>query len=750
MAKGLGDLWGGEFEDNKLYVATQRPPHIMNLARLIGPASAINPLRPVAPAERVEYDVVLDPGDIPVGVNEFNLRDDCNCEPPINYIAITPQDYPLGGVDVHSSIATALQAISTDASDTVFQTKVASRILVASAGDYYVDTHGNVLTYERTGNYSAVDDKTYQTTMAPDMYDQATLNVIPDMNQSTSDGLCDIISLGGGEYVVRTPYLTKLSRRNSLNNPLEPGGDGCPPLSFATTERARLPYALKATDGMNLNDGDQIPDGFMGLWDETDKRMISGLTFKLSDEVSYDSDYCVIVSGATLTVASTRYRIVTVGTTITETLSYLVRRMDTHNHDDRRSGYPVNHANLMNKTISPADVNTGWSIEVESPPSTIQGNDHPQYLCRYGWQSSLDAGQYDNAMLGDLFMGAVAGDDYITNNHDSGSYDSRKIIFGFTTGPSIYYDTSDEAFTISAGAAKHLNISVTVGTLDLYSQSTGIAIHTDGFNSTMGTDSIYIGADHGANLGTLPADSLILVAGGGVTSLPGSDIDSIYLASDSYIRMEAVNGLRFDNTSHDGNYISITSSPSPGSSQVLTLQNSASAQHLLRLTSDSSGSQVYAGVGVPLEIYAAGTLDLYSEGELDIISGNLDIDVTGIMDVDATNNIDLDAGNHMFLGSDNNIYLTAATDIWATATSGEILLTATNCSIRLNESSAGELELKSTTRVFVDTGVFRLANLSVPPPTGYTAAAGDMYFDTSTDNKVYVYNGSTWKKLLYE
>ena len=452
LAKSIGDIWGTEFEDNKLYVAVQRPPHIINLARFIGPASAINPVRPVGDSTRTEFDVVLDPATIPENVNEFNLRDDCDCEPPINWDAT----YPLGQIKVNNSIATVLEHISTDAGDSVFSNQETTLSGVNTAGDYYVDTNGNVFTYTRTGDYSAVvsdSDTTYQTTMAPDMYDQATLNVIPDMNQTTSEGLCDVLSttedagISADEYIVRTPYIVKLPQRDANNSPLEPGDIGCPPVSFGDTtdgERALLPYVLKATTGMNLNDGDQIPDGFIGLWDETNNVMITGLTFYLSDATAvtdtdgFSSDYCVVVTGATLTTNAvfpakgTKYRLVTVGTTITESLAALNRRYDIHDHNDRAGGFPISHLNTINKHIAPSIVSTIWSTEVDSPPSEITGNDHPQYLSRYGWTGvDGDPGQYDNAMLGHIFMGKDTAD-YITNGYYGGT-NSQRIYFNADT-----------------------------------------------------------------------------------------------------------------------------------------------------------------------------------------------------------------------------------------------------------------------------------------------------------------------------
>ena len=107
VAKAVGDIWSEQFATNSLFVASHRPQHIMNLARLIGPASALNPMRPVTPASRVEYNVTLDANDKTININEFNLRDLCNCEPPIDWTGSFPNGVPI----VHTSIQRHLMVL---------------------------------------------------------------------------------------------------------------------------------------------------------------------------------------------------------------------------------------------------------------------------------------------------------------------------------------------------------------------------------------------------------------------------------------------------------------------------------------------------------------------------------------------------------------------------------------------------------------------------------------------------------------
>jgi hypothetical protein len=720
LARAIGDLWGEEFTDNKLYVSTQRPPHIINLARLIGPASAINPLRPVAPATRVEYDVVIDPDDIPIGVNEFNLRTHCDCEPPIDYTS----DWPSNGIILHTSIETALEFISSVSLDTVFITRVSTKDLVNGSGDYYVDTHGNVLTYNVTGDYNAISPSastTYQTCMTPDMYDQATLNVIPDMNQTTSDGLCDVLSnsedsaIPVGEYVIRTPYLTKLARRDSLNNALEPGDSGCPPLDFATNERARLPYVLKASDGMNLSDGDMIPDQFIGLWDETNSVMVTGLTFKLSnvtaatDPDGFDSDYCVIATGGTLTANAvspakgTRYRLVTVGTTITELLSYLVRRVDTHTHGTRQSGYPVLHTYLADKTIPPTEVSSSWSIDVRSPPSTVLGNDHPQYLCRYGWFFGLDGGQQDNAMLGDLFMGAVQSN-YITGSYNDNSADSRKIYFGHSTGPRLWWDNSQNRLVVdSTGGAKgslQLDVHLYIG----HTQTTRYA---------------YFGPTSGQ-----------------LNFIRQSDADGFSLREDNSVAESEFQCGAFA-VHNDGSEIDVDNALPPTNIETIRMNifdDSPNSTHdaLIQFYVDDT---VYGGqVNIGIDGYNS-TIG----GSAFVINSNVDIylDAGGTIHIADGNNL------RLFDGS-NYVEIVHGAGLFLVNTSGDALKLDSDTDLYLDADD----NILFTAPTVNMTGIGATgAGLVIPLSAPSSPVDGSMYYDTSA-NTLYIRDGGSWLAVL--
>ena len=450
----LGDLWGENFSENKLYVQTQRPAHIANLARLIGPASALNPISPSAICTMsATLTVTLDKSTIPSNVNKFNLLKDCLVNPPLTQTGT----YPDGYVVDYTLISTALAAVS----GTVFETPKTSLTAVTATGDYYIDNNGTVYTYTPTGTYTG--STTFETIMYPDFYANANMNVIPDMNQTTSDGLCEVLDYNSAtspaytipvdKYVLRFPAIKKFFDRNAVDNPRVPGDYAG---TASETFYPVIPYALLDSNGMNLGDTGVIPDGFMYVWDETAKTIVPGLTFTRSNIAgtyggrNLNGEDCIIVSGGTLNLTvgnsyynSTQYRLITVGTTITETLGALVYRFNKHSHDGPGSGGPVSHSNLLGNSISPAVVTTIWSSKaISDSPSLIFGNDHPQYLMRYGHITSGESTALcNNAMLGDLFL-AANHTDYTAGVYTSTDQNSFKIYFGDTSNYMYYQEVA--------------------------------------------------------------------------------------------------------------------------------------------------------------------------------------------------------------------------------------------------------------------------------------------------------------------
>ena len=404
LSKALGDPWGDAFTSNPLFVDVIRPTHIANLTRLIGPASALSPLR--QGFDTINATIV---NAVPAGVNEFMLP-----YPPLD-VSLTG-DVGIPSVAINGAVKTFLQSADTTAC-IAFKD---SKNLLATAGDYHIDIFGRVFTYTPTTGFGT--GGAYACTMFPDSYSYARFNVYPDLNQSTK---CTVTDIGSGNYTVQVPTITAVAYRNANGNPLLPAAAANHPFTPPANFTGKLPRVI--TNG--LTGDEDIPEGFMFLWDHILNEIVANASFKRN---SGSPETTVTVSGATgLDTETNRYSLFTVGTTITELLSAMRFNLIAHTHDGQHGEQAVEHKELGALSILPSEVLSEWSLTVKSPPSQVIGNDHPQYLCKYGWMGTNgDAGQYDNAMLGDIFMANVQ-TDYIANSYIGGNdISSRSICFG--------------------------------------------------------------------------------------------------------------------------------------------------------------------------------------------------------------------------------------------------------------------------------------------------------------------------------
>lgn len=625
LSRAVGDLWGDYFADNKLDIHYYAPPNIANLARITGPTSLLNPVMP----SRETVTVTFDPANIPTLVHQFNMKVSCNAPP---YLEWSSTDKLFASLQVPTSggLITKL----TEVDGTVFATFVSTVAGVNAAGKFNIDTQGTVTCYLPTPETSyPSSSKTYDTVLAPDMYDGASMNVIPDPFQSTTR--CTVSTLSGGFYTITLPEITV----TPLPNTSSPGyGVSCSSSSLdipPETYQARLPSALIDTLCMNLNEGDIVPAGFMYLLDTTTNQFVNGLTFYIAA-----NDYTVKAAGATLTASTDRYCLVTVGTSITGAISDISRRLYSHDHTTPGGGRPLYHYSLLNTVIPPKDILEIWSIEVQVPHSGVPGNDHPQYLCRYGWNSSLHS--YDpstlcaNAMLGDLFM-AAAFTDYITGasptNYSSLGVDSRRIYFGHVDRY-LWHDATTAGLTLEGtdlvlnvpGTSRYLSFYNSGNMLQLgYKSGTGYGLFLptgntgDLFIYTLNAASdIFIESARSLSLSSLYAylslyTSFTLTTGTGGSSTSGS----IYAKTS--LTLTGVTGITLQTATNKPSLVLGSSSftlttGSSGTTGTITAEGD-----LLLSTRTGSGGHVHitsdgpvgiaAGAGVSdIELYVARTI----------------------------------------------------------------------------------------------------------------------------------------------
>lgn len=353
-------------------IGSDRKLEITNLARLIGPASALNPIH-ITDVSYAETQVVE---TIPSSGHVFVFK----------YVPNTSSDAP-------AFIDTA-----------VFQTYVAGRLL-SEAGEYSITSNGEVYTYSAMNGgtvtyYADVGMENTGDAMADPTW--STYNVIPDQNQPTK---CTVVGPTAGLYTVTLPLATHSVVDDAGSNETLDTSD----LSYGL--RIRLPIVLQ-----DLVSGTEIPEGFLYLRDDD-----TGEIYKDAQYYSHNT-YEFKIGGATLDTAHS-FTVLTVGSNITETLLDLKLKLWQHRRGrDTQSIYPASQ-------IVKA---TGIGTDELYVPSEVPYNTFPQYLHRDGWFTADDDNNINdqNGMRGDLVLLASTRSSGSRNHILS---DSAKLIFGSTT-----------------------------------------------------------------------------------------------------------------------------------------------------------------------------------------------------------------------------------------------------------------------------------------------------------------------------
>jgi hypothetical protein len=378
--------WGRSMTSDAALTSTAtRALDIANLARLIGPASNLNPYTPFESPVFVTENV-------PAAVYEFSLR------------------FP----------ATTISS-STDAGVVTLK---ASADLLTTAGDYCIDSKGRVATYTITTGGTvtyAVDAPAWGS--GPN-YTGATFNVIPDPNQLEAGGAgCTVSGAvdSQGRHTATMPTATHLIRNVGESATLLTVAD---PLYL---ERIYLPRVLVD----NYSSEEVIPAGFLYL-----KNWTTGDVYK--DAVYYYSNaWTILVGGVDLSdevAAGDKFVVVTVGTDITTTLDDVRHKLATHNHDRSRGEMPIDASDVVGWVSSPGSSGR-FTI------SKMPGNYAPQYLHRDGYSSSESALNDKNIMRGDLVMGRSG---MVPGGYYSDGGTTKGLYFGTTAGPRILKDSATE------------------------------------------------------------------------------------------------------------------------------------------------------------------------------------------------------------------------------------------------------------------------------------------------------------------
>jgi hypothetical protein len=439
IEEAIGDIWGqsGDSLFGVADPANNKKLHIVNLGRVVGPAS--------------------------------RLADDLD---PINETI----EFLDSGVWTKNTESLTMPA------DTVTGTQ-ATALAVDGAGEFLYDSAtGKVHSYTQL---ASGDTFTYsvpfgQLSNTAGVYK----NLLPPVQQDGNFGGCKVIqhpSLASHFYLVLPPRLSATldpminSYSFGANNEATTSGEAkkyfwnettALPLADSEHYRYALPDVL---DYASIADGTRLPDGFLRLWNDNAGgigvgRVMDGVVFYKPATGSGYEDYGFVLEIASTTYQtdiaaliladadpiahssgeySTGLRVLTCGSSISEVIDNLRRELRAHRHDwpaqnSQSIGSRISHKQLVD--LDPDSTNDPFIGDIRLLKSSWDSDNHLQYMHRAGSKeiypgtgtSGVARDIYNGAMLGDLVMGSTTSGTSAPfhNNLDADSY---KIKFGSAT-----------------------------------------------------------------------------------------------------------------------------------------------------------------------------------------------------------------------------------------------------------------------------------------------------------------------------
>ena len=411
----LSPAWGRTAEGTPVSGASTRALEIANIARLIGPASNLNP-EVIGGSRSVTQDV-------PAEVHEFALK-----YPPASGSSFTFSD------------------------TTVFDDEVSGPLGLDADGDYYITDDGKVYTVSAT---DSTTPGTVQYTIDPDEwfggpnYLGARFNVIPDPNQMSTGTGCSVGALdANGRRPVTLPTISHAQFNDDMDNSV------LSPSDANYGQQLKLPLILTE----NYSVGETIPSGFLIL-----KNWTTGEVYA-DAEYLYNGESSVLIGQVDITTEVDRgdkFCVVTVGTDITTSIDDLRRKMG-HTHD-RSFGEPfVDVEGISGWTAGP------WGSKGSFTASNIEGNYAPQYLHRYGHDTDEAGWNDENAMRGSIVLGATSGSpgSYVNTAPGQTSY---SIYFTGAGGSAARIRKILNALEITADDTGGIDLETSAGDIDLKS-----------------------------------------------------------------------------------------------------------------------------------------------------------------------------------------------------------------------------------------------------------------------------------------
>ena len=290
-------------------------------------------------------------------------------------------------------------------------------------------------------------------------------NVVPSLYEIATDlDLCVYTEPSPSSHLITLPYILRCM---DPRVPLLLTGDGVIDLTpddmvvgsnpsylkwidTARTPRYTIPDYIYQLALDNLEEENRIPDGLVSLWVKSGDRPTRVVNQNSEDQIAF---YIIPGSKTTIEVVlppalagemphqipeqedlASKYIVAFAGISVAEAISNNHARALSHDHSGRDESSCIEFASLI-KRFKPT----------EYSHSIIDFNLTPQYFLRSGYSEGSDPLNRDNAILGDVLIGAdvaTASNSVSPNNYEENSY---KLYFGSKTegSPALYFDVSD-------------------------------------------------------------------------------------------------------------------------------------------------------------------------------------------------------------------------------------------------------------------------------------------------------------------
>ncbi len=446
MTKAVGDPW--EYTSHSgtsgSYLLSPERLAQASLSRMIGPSDYVSP----------RGASFQEPINTPLTVVLPSYRNTWNLGFPL--VSLTSDVLPSdAGMDTVSKLTWGVDITVGLGPAFYFLNEVASPDLVDSYGDFYVDYYAGSITGYSQAN-SVINLQISNIHMLGPGVPWGTSNIIPHWN--TDATLCWVTETasGGGTsiYTVALPQANARSREtdpdsNILGAVLHGDisvGDQVQWGTYTSGETAeyRLPISLTS----NLTTGDQIPEGFMYIWDNDTSRIMPQTECYYVDEntVEVHTPEGWLTEGGTV-------RVIVTGTSLAEAVHYLMTVQREGRHVGLSTGQhqdtihytpPISHSSLADSYTGEIPSTTTEPTKYYFRESSYPVNPHPQYMHRAGYMDDDEDGNSANAMRGYLvFAGVYDGSYDLGAGDDSGTMSSTYgIMFGGGTASGLSRNAS--------------------------------------------------------------------------------------------------------------------------------------------------------------------------------------------------------------------------------------------------------------------------------------------------------------------